>query len=150
MKTNPLLHGTVWTRKLFREILFYPSRNLTLPLHASSTDGDYNRWVAPTETGLSVTATSLFMIIAQKIPWAAANTPDVAIYDSDNNLRLKFSLNFISFMYLRIYLMKIVFDLWQGGGGFAIVESFWIKSFFILNKMVLRFESFFSFRIECL
>ena len=36
--------------------------------------------------------------------------PAVAIYDSDDNLRINFSLNFISLMYLSIYLMKLVFD----------------------------------------
>ena len=48
-----------------------------------------------------------------KIIWPDASTPAIAIYDSDDNLRLKFSLNFISLMYSRIYLMKIFLNLWQ-------------------------------------
>ena len=38
------------------------------------------------------------MITAQKNLWAAANMPAIAIYDSEDNLRLNFSLNFISLM----------------------------------------------------
>ena len=50
-------------------------------------------------------------------------------------------------MYLLIYLMKLVFGLWQGGY-FEIVESFrikwfsfWIKQISILGQIIFRFES---------
>ena len=51
----------------------------------------------------------------KKIPWTADNTPALVIYNSEENLRLKFSLNFTYLIYLCIYQMKLVFDLWQGG-----------------------------------
>ena len=53
-----------------------------------------------------------------------------------------------SLMYLYIYLVEPVFDLWQGGE-FVIVESFLIKFFFISNQLVFYFKSkYFLFWIK--
>ena len=137
---NPVLHGKVSTRKPFRGILIYPSGKLTHPPHTSLADGGYNRWITPTVTEPTVPATTPSMIVARKHSLSCCQ------YACRFHLRFrqqpasKFSLNFIFLMHLRIYLMKLVFDSWQGGE-FAIVESFRIKFFFISNQMVFRFES---------
>ena len=55
------------TGKPFCGILIYPSWNLTHPPYASSADGDYDWWVAPTATYPHVSDTAPSMIAAQKI-----------------------------------------------------------------------------------
>ena len=54
--------------------------------------------------------------------------PTVAIYDPDNNLGLNFSLNILSLMHLRSYLIKKKL-VYERGGYFLIVEFFEINIF---------------------
>ena len=133
MKEVRYIHWIFLTRKSFGGSLIYLSGNSTHPPPASSTDDDHNKWVAPTLTDLPVTATAPSMIAPQKKLWAASNTPAVAIYDSDDNMRLNFLLNLFSLMYLRIYLIKLVFDLRQGGR----IHNSWI----VLNQIIFHFKS---------
>ena len=128
-------------------MFIYPSGNLSHPPHDYLTNGYYYRWVDPTETYPPVPDTALSMIASQKILWCDAmchssrlgylhqisNTPTVAIYNSDKNLRLKFSINFISLVHLLIHLMKLVFDSWHRG----VICNSWIVS----NQIISRFES---------
>ena len=79
-------------------------RKFDSPPQVSSTDNNYDRCISPTATDLPVSATALSMIAEQNIIW------ETLIYNSDDNLNLKFSPNFISLMYLGIYLIKLVFD----------------------------------------
>ena len=85
-----MVHLIVSTRKTFRGILIYLSVTLNHPPRDSSTNGNYDRWVAPTATDLPIPDTFPSMIAARKILWAAANTPSISIYESDDNLRLNF------------------------------------------------------------
>ena len=58
------VHEIVLNRKPFQDISIYPSGNLTHPPHASSADGNYDRWVSPTVTDLPVPANASNMITA--------------------------------------------------------------------------------------
>ena len=133
MKTNPLLHEIVSTCKPFRGILFYPSGNLTRPLHASSTEGNYKRWVASTAIGLSVPATALSMIISQKYPLGRCQ------YSCPRHLR--FRQQPASQIFTKFYILYVFTYLpdedcfWFVTGGWGICNS-WI----VLNQIIFHLE----------
>ena len=120
MKNN-LVHEIVSTHKPFREILIYPSRSLTHTPHASSVNIEYNRQVYITATDLPVPYTDQSMISAPKTTLRRFQ------YACHYHLWFRwkpasqFFIKFYSLMYLYIYLVEPVFDLWQGVE-FVIVE----------------------------
>ena len=87
-------------RKSLYRFLIYQLGNLTHFLHASSIDDKYDRLVTPSAAGVTVPDTSLSMIVVRTNPFATPNMRAIDICYSDDNLCLKFPLNFISSMNL--------------------------------------------------